>query len=741
MSESTFQRAFAGGELAPSLAARADLAKYLTGLRACRNLIVLRHGGVANRPGTRFVNDSRDHSTATRLLRFVAAVEGESVLIESGPYYFRFYRAGALVRLTDVAAWDGGGLYPIGAIARHGGVNYYCTEAHTNRDPPDADVWYPMPGDVLELPTPYNNGAFTWTQSGNVLTLTSSLVPPHEIIYVGLTQWIIQAVDTRPVIGPPTDVAIAPGVSGARAASYVVTAAAATSYEESTASAAAQVLSVGEPTPDDPHVVTWTAPAGTPAAAEYYIYKDPYQNGTFGYIGTATGATTFNDIGFTPDFALTPPQPRVLFTTARHYPQRAGYYQQRRFFASTLEEPDAIWASRVGFHSNFTLSSPLQEDDALTFKIAGRQANPVRHLFGLKALIVLTAGGAWTIGQAKEALTPSNLPADQETFDGVSDVTPVIVGNTVLYVQARNSILRDLAFDQQVEGLAGRDLTLFASHLFDGFTITNLDYQETPHSIVWACRSDGALLGLTYLRDQEVWGWHRHDSGAAARFEDVCVVPEATGDVVYLLVRRTIGGVFRRSIEKLESRTILNWARDGFFVDAGLTATGSNLTRITGGLAHLEGQVVAVVADGKVIFDGNAAAAGAAGFRVTGGAIAATFPAASIVHVGLPITVELETLDLDVQGTAIRDQKKRVGSVTLLLEASARTFQAGPRFDLLRQVQLDPIARGSERVPFTGQESITLVGEYNDHGRVCVRHTDPLAFTVLGILPRVEMGG
>jgi hypothetical protein len=51
MSETLFQRAFAGGELAPSLAARADQTKYLTGLRTCRNWIVQRFGGVANRPG------------------------------------------------------------------------------------------------------------------------------------------------------------------------------------------------------------------------------------------------------------------------------------------------------------------------------------------------------------------------------------------------------------------------------------------------------------------------------------------------------------------------------------------------------------------------------------------------------------------------------------------------------------------------------------------------------------------
>jgi hypothetical protein len=135
MSDTVFQRAFAGGELAPSLAARADQAKYLTGLRTCRNFIVQRHGGVANRPGTRFVGETRDSSTATFLLRYVSETwPATRVLIEAGPFYLRFYKNGALVRLSAVDAWTRATNYAIGDIAsrrrqllrREGGHNGTC---------------------------------------------------------------------------------------------------------------------------------------------------------------------------------------------------------------------------------------------------------------------------------------------------------------------------------------------------------------------------------------------------------------------------------------------------------------------------------------------------------------------------------------------------------------------------------------------------------------------------------------
>jgi hypothetical protein len=740
MAESVFTRSFAGGELAPALAARADLVKYVTGLRRCRNFLVLRHGGVANRPGTRYVNESRDNSTATFLLRYVSEIAGESVLLEAGVFYLRVYKNGALVRLEDVDAWDAGTNYAIGAIVESGGTNYYAVAPGINHAPPNAAFWYAMPDDILEIPTPFGTAGFQWVQNGRTITMTSLVVQPHELIYQALTSWIIRPVVTTPGVEPPTAIIITPGPAGTESFSYIVTSAAPDTYEESTGSVITQVNTITEGTPASPHILNWTPPAG-PVPPEYYVYKDPYQNGTFGFIGTAVGAPSFRDTGFIPDFAVTPPLPRVLFATTDNYPLTAAYYQQRRIFAHTVLEPDAVWGSRIGFHSNFTISSPLQDDDAITFKISGNEYNPVRHLLGLKALIVMTDAGEWTVGQPKVPLTPANLPADQETYIGCNGTRPVVIGNAILYVQARGSIVRDLQFEQQVEGLAGRDLSLFAAHLFDGFTIDRMDYQQTPHPIVWACRSDGTLLGLTYIREQDVWGWHRHDSGAAARFEDVVVVPEADQDAVYLLVRRTIGGVFKRYIERLESREIQTFNVDSFFVDAGLTYNGAPVTTITG-LDHLEGQVIAVVADGAVIFNGDPTSPLAAAFTVTAGTIAGPIPAASVIHAGLAIRfAEIDLLDLDVQGVDVRDKKKRVGAVSVILDASVRTFQAGPDATRLTAVKLKGFEAGLARVPFTGIEEITLSSAYGDYGRVFLRHTDPLPLTILGVLPSVELGG
>lgn len=761
MGSTTFQRSLAGGELAPALAARADLPKYLAGLRTCRNFLVQRHGGAQNRAGFAFVGGTNGDLTDTFLLRYVSAVPSMSCLIEAGPHYLRFYHNGGLVRVSAVVAFDGAVFTEAGSIRSSGGVNYYAIQRSTATPPPDAAFWYPLPGDILEIPTPFGNAGFAWVQSGTTITLTSplNLVAPYELINLvdgTLTSWLIRTVPTVPAIEPPTAVVITPGAAGALSYSYIITSHDAVTYEESIGSAIEQATNIDVPTAAAPNAIGWTAPTVGPLASDYDVYLDPFGNGVFGYIGTASAQESFNDTGLIPDYAHTPPEARVMFKApdgvTDDFPATAGYYQQRRLFANTPAARDGVWGSQTGLVSNFNISSPLQVDDAITFKMAGNAHNPVRHLLGLKALIVLTDAGEWTVagaqtlnGPVSTVLGPNTVDAQQQGYAGAGPVRPVIVGNTIIYVQARGRIVRDLSFTAapgpDTVGLAGKDLTLFAAHLFDGQTIDRLDFQQTPHSIIWAVRSDGTLLGLTFIPEEDVWGWHRHDTGAGGIFEDVCVVPEGDEDALYVLVRRTIGGVFKRYIERMAPRLIVDFAADSFFVDAGLTYTGPPTATTISGLDHLEGELVAVVCDGAVVYDGDPADARAETFRVTGGTIAAALPAANIIHAGLPIRFgDLETLDLDVQGTAVRDKKKRVGSLSLLLEGSARTFWAGPDPAHLVKFKLKPF-EGGAGLPFTGLVELSVPVEYNDTGRVFIRQTDPLPLTVLALLPNIELGG
>src|SRR5438445_8045201 len=100
-----------------------------------------------------------------------------------------------------------------------------------------------------------------------------------------------------------------------------------------------------------------------------------------------------------------------------------------------------------------------------------------------------------------------------------------------------------------------------------------------PPLCIWIRASDGQLIGLTYMPEQEVWGWHRHDT--VGLFEDVCVIPEGQEDAVYVLVNRTIQGVTRRYVERFYSRRVTDVTVDARFLDCALSYDRRNATATT----------------------------------------------------------------------------------------------------------------------------------------------------------------
>ena len=148
------QRAFAFGEIGPTLYGGADQGIYQRALATCRNFFVMRHGGVANRPGTDFVAEVKNSAVPTYLLKFVFS-DTDTYLIEAGNQYFRFFQVGAKVAAAP-SAWSGATTYSMGDLVSSGGVNYYSiVNNNLNHAPPNASFWYAMPDAILEIPTVY----------------------------------------------------------------------------------------------------------------------------------------------------------------------------------------------------------------------------------------------------------------------------------------------------------------------------------------------------------------------------------------------------------------------------------------------------------------------------------------------------------------------------------------------------------------------------------------------------------
>ncbi len=514
------QRAFSAGEVAPANYARTDLARYHVALRTARNFLIRRDGGAENRPGTEF-GALCPTSDVVTLEPFVFNDE-QSYVLEFADLSLRIYQDNALIGVTLVTP-------------------YVAADLRGLQITQDAD----------ELSIVHPNYA------PRTLTRTSALV------------WALDVVTFGPDIAAPGGVTLVPAGTGTFY-SWVVTAVSERSGAESYASTSVGKSSVELPSARE---ITWTAVAG---ASEYHIYKAHSPNGnvgTYGYVGTSS-TTNFYDDGITPDLLDQPPQARALFNAAGLYPGAIANYQERRVLGGSTTEPETIHASRTADQKNFTKSMPSQDDDAITWTLKSKQVNRIQHLVDAERLFAFTSGGEWVIRGGEDGMIrPGEINALNFSKHGSGTLPPIVIDRRILYVQARQAIVREIVQNEVGAGYIGANLTLLSSHLFKGHTIVDWAYQEEPYSVIWCVRDDGVLLGLTTLYEEQVLAWHRHDTDGLV--ESVCVIPEGDQERLYLVVNRD--GV--RMVERLAVRELA--MEDGIFMDSALSYDGRNTTAET----------------------------------------------------------------------------------------------------------------------------------------------------------------
>lgn len=253
------------------------------------------------------------------------------------------------------------------------------------------------------------------------------------------------------------------------------------------------------------------------------------------------------------------------------FPSVVTYFQQRRVYASSLNKPDTYWMSQPGLFTNMDSSIPVTDGDSITGTPWALQVNGIQFMVPMPGgLVVLTGKGAWQVnGGSAAAITPSNQSAVPQAYNGCHNLIAPIPNNyDILYVQSKGSIVRDLAYNFFTNIYTGTDITVLSNHLFTNYELVQWAWAEEPYKLLWVVRSDGTLLCLTYLKEQEVWSWTRHDTDGL--FVSVCSVTELPVDATYVVVQRYVLNEWRYYVERMNDRIWTN-VEDAFCVDAGVS--------------------------------------------------------------------------------------------------------------------------------------------------------------------------
>ena len=588
------QNVLNGGEISPLLRGRVDQPRYNTGAREMLNMVPMPQGGTTRRPGTRYLGMAKNQTS--RLIPFVFS-ETQGRILEFGDKTMRVW-------LQD------GKLVSSGSEPYVVSTPFAASDLRAVRFAQSADVVYFVHSSYPPCKlSRYSDNDWRWT----TLTFMPSIAAPQQPALQILDK---RADDDKPKNPSRTDY------------SYLVTAIDGETGEESSASPAATIEAEALNSVDYHIRITWPAVSG---ASEYRIYKK--KTGVFGFIGraskddTITATTTlqyYDDKNIGADTEDTPIEHKNPFEGSGNYPSQVFFHQQRLGFAATANRPITFWLSRTGDFESMASSVPPKDDDAIEVTLAATQANRIVWLQpDRNALAFGTEGSEWTLQSSEGVvLTPSTVSFQlQTTNGGEGTVSALSVGGGVLYVQRGSGAVREFAYNYSADKYLGQDLTLLARHIIKDRDITAWAYQQEPYSTLWCVLSDGTFAGLTYMKEQDVIGWHRHTTDGSIL--DVAVIPGTPDDQVWFLVRRT-AGVF---IERLESFFDSDNLDDAFFLDSALHYSGEAADTFSG-LGHLSGRTVQVFADGGTI-DGLTVSAG--------GELKLKSPAKS-VHIGLPYT-------------------------------------------------------------------------------------------------------
>ena len=625
------QRSFSGGEITPSLYARTDISKYVTSLRTCRNYYVLKHGGARSRTGTQFLGEVKDSSKAVRLIPFNFSLTDNYVL-EFGDLYIRFIKNGSYIyetaqNITGITQANPG----VVTITGHGysngdevqisgvvgmtelnGRNFKVANVTANTfELQDMDgvnfdtsglTAYSSGGTaarIYEVTTTYVEADLfdlNYVQSGDVLTIVNVNYQAFDLSRTSDTSWSLTAKEQLLDNG---DAGIPnPSLTGGAAGSnfeYRVSAVDAYGRESVKSTS---VSTSTTPSSGSPITVSW---ASTTDAVSYRVYRKD-NGGTvggstklttpsesfFGFIGEVVDGTSPSliDEGEIPD-ETDSIKDNTNFTEVLNTASNAVTYFQQRFIYGGMSKTtgaglqETVAASSIGNFTDFyRFYDPQTASNPVVFRISGRQVTTVRHLLDLNGLVIFTESSEIiAAGDPAGILTPTDINLKTQSYHGSGKLAPIVIDNTALFVQARGSIVRDFVYTEGSGGYQGTDLSIFSTHLFENYSLVDWTYDKIPNSTVWAARSDGTLLGLTYLREHQVLAWHRHDF-EGGQVESVCAIPDGSEDSLYVVINRTINGATRRYVEKMSS-PIIDDIVDVARMDSFLSYDGRNVTATT----------------------------------------------------------------------------------------------------------------------------------------------------------------
>lgn len=436
------------------------------------------------------------------------------------------------------------------------------------------------------------------------------------------------------------------------------------------------------------------------------------------------------------------------------WPNTACFYQDRLWLGGSTSFPDLLVGSNSGKYENMSPSDSggvVGDSNAISVRLNSRRLSRIKWIAGGKDGLCLGTGSQEYVVRSNgtdKTISPLSIKADEESARGSSDTTPAVIDKQILYVSRSGRTLREFAYNYEADGYKSPSMSSLASHL--GVSpFVQLAYASEPYSIVWGRRSNGTIVGLTYNRDENVVGWHRHRlpnktvGGVEVDgvVERIAVLPasDQLQDILWMIVKRSVNGATVRYVEKLTKFWDFGMTiEDANYVDCGLRYIGADTDTVYG-MGHLEGHDnIYGLADGIPVGP----------LTVTDAKC--TIPVASgniVLGIGFDAFGETSRLENGAQDGTAQGKTKRIFKVGMMLWDSygGEVGVYNEQTDTIDYTHITYPTQDASIIEtvslYSGIVSdVTPIAGYEKRGSIAFRRRkeDPLPFIPIAFMPQME---
>ena len=439
------------------------------------------------------------------------------------------------------------------------------------------------------------------------------------------------------------------------------------------------------------------------------------------------------------------------WSNTTEWPRACVFFRGRLWMFGSLY----VNGSVPGLYNSFALDTAgvVTADNSVQIVMSFDQVNTIQWGLALDRLFIGCDGGEFALYEQtpNQVLGPGNVQIVRQSQKRCSTVDPELINTTLLYVQRAGRKVLAADYDFTIDKYRSQDQTAWAYHITQT-QVCDVTYAAEPWSILWYTRNDGTLIGLTFDREQNVYGWHRHVLGGSyqggpAVCECVSAMPAPDGsrDELWMIVKRTINGATVRSIEYLTKGYEDGDAQSScFYVDngAGQTfSTGGVNPFVVSGLGYLQGQTVSILCNGAVLPDQVVNALGQVSISLN------AMPALITVNIGLKYQSVLVTERPEagaMVGTSQGKTKRTSWAAVRLYNTLGGSFGIdgllGPDGNqLLDEFQYRTPAVPMDQAPplFTGDFVLAAPpSDYDSDNRIRIEQDQPLPMTIVGLYPK-----